>query len=165
MEFPCISCREEVSGRRHALQCDGCARWQHRLCETGMTLCIITAILFFFVPLFIFKTLHHYFIFIFLSSFFIHAMHSFFIHVSVRQPVYIFPLFYSFVRSGYVFVFFRLLYCLSVLSFILFVYMFVCLHQSTCLSCLFFFLCVRSFVRLFTDRACTIQKYFCLFYL
>ena len=32
----CISCREEATGPRHALQCDDCDRWQHRLCGTGM---------------------------------------------------------------------------------------------------------------------------------
>ena len=36
MDISCISCGEVVSGKRHALQCDGCARWQHRLCGTGM---------------------------------------------------------------------------------------------------------------------------------
>ena len=37
MEFLCISCRETVSEKRHVLQCDGCARWQHRPFGIGMT--------------------------------------------------------------------------------------------------------------------------------
>ena len=32
----CISCDKEVNGRRHAVTCDVCDRWQHRLCGTGI---------------------------------------------------------------------------------------------------------------------------------
>ena len=31
----CIECRETVSGRKHAVTCDACERWQHRMCNTG----------------------------------------------------------------------------------------------------------------------------------
>ena len=31
----CIECSETVSGRKHAVTCDACERWQHRLCNTG----------------------------------------------------------------------------------------------------------------------------------
>ena len=30
----CISCDSVVNGRRHAVWCDVCERWQHRLCGT-----------------------------------------------------------------------------------------------------------------------------------
>ena len=33
--YLCISCDKEVRRRQHSLQCDGCERWQHRLCKTG----------------------------------------------------------------------------------------------------------------------------------
>ncbi|XP_068677112.1 uncharacterized protein [Montipora foliosa] len=35
--FYCIFCTEEVTSRQEALLCDGCDRWQHRHCETGIT--------------------------------------------------------------------------------------------------------------------------------
>ena len=31
----CIVCTTSVSGRKHAVTCDVCERWQHRLCDTG----------------------------------------------------------------------------------------------------------------------------------
>ncbi|CAC5396516.1 unnamed protein product [Mytilus coruscus] len=34
----CISCDREVRLRQHAILCDLCERWQHRLCGTGITL-------------------------------------------------------------------------------------------------------------------------------
>ena len=34
--FYCIFCTEEVTSRQEALLCDGCDRWQHRCCETGI---------------------------------------------------------------------------------------------------------------------------------
>ncbi|CAC5378806.1 unnamed protein product [Mytilus coruscus] len=34
----CISCDREVRPRQHAISCDLCERWQHRLCDTGITL-------------------------------------------------------------------------------------------------------------------------------
>ena len=37
IEYPCISCQKEVRPRQHALMCDGCSRWQHRTCSTGVT--------------------------------------------------------------------------------------------------------------------------------
>ena len=30
----CISCDSVVNGRRHAVSCDVCEHWQHRLCGT-----------------------------------------------------------------------------------------------------------------------------------
>ena len=30
-----IACKKSVSGRKHAVTCDVCERWQHRLCDTG----------------------------------------------------------------------------------------------------------------------------------
>lgn len=33
----CISCKNTVRPRQEALQCDGCSRWQHRTCHTGIT--------------------------------------------------------------------------------------------------------------------------------
>ena len=35
--FYCIFCTEQVTSRQEALLCDGCDRWQHRRCETGIT--------------------------------------------------------------------------------------------------------------------------------
>ena len=35
--FDCIFCAEEVTFRQEALLCDGCDRWQHRRCQTGIT--------------------------------------------------------------------------------------------------------------------------------
>lgn len=36
-EFYCVSCSEIVTTRQEALLCDGCERWQHRRCGTGIT--------------------------------------------------------------------------------------------------------------------------------
>lgn len=38
MEAPsrCVVCDKVVTRRQHALMCDGCDRWQHRLCRTGI---------------------------------------------------------------------------------------------------------------------------------
>lgn len=33
---PCISCNFPVRTRQEALACDGCHRWQHRTCQTGI---------------------------------------------------------------------------------------------------------------------------------
>ena len=33
----CISCKSTVRPRQEALQCDGCNRWQHRKCQTGIS--------------------------------------------------------------------------------------------------------------------------------
>ena len=35
--FYCIFCAEEVTSRQETLLCDGCDRWQHRRCQTGIT--------------------------------------------------------------------------------------------------------------------------------
>nr|XP_034331309.1 uncharacterized protein LOC117690755 [Crassostrea gigas]XP_034331310.1 uncharacterized protein LOC117690755 [Crassostrea gigas] len=32
---PCISCGREVRPKQHAVSCDACEGWQHRLCNTG----------------------------------------------------------------------------------------------------------------------------------
>ena len=31
----CVFCSKKVSSRQHALLCDCCNHWQHRLCDTG----------------------------------------------------------------------------------------------------------------------------------
>ena len=36
----CIACNSPVKDRRHAVTCDVCERWQHRLCGTGIYLFI-----------------------------------------------------------------------------------------------------------------------------
>ena len=36
-DFYCIACSEVVTTRQEALLCDGCDRWQHRRCNTGIT--------------------------------------------------------------------------------------------------------------------------------
>ncbi|KAH3868409.1 hypothetical protein DPMN_031556 [Dreissena polymorpha] len=36
-EYPCMKCMKNVPRRMHAVSCDGCGRWQHRLCDTGIT--------------------------------------------------------------------------------------------------------------------------------
>ena len=41
----CISCNKEVRRRQQSLQCDGCERWQHWLCKTGIYLFIYLFIL------------------------------------------------------------------------------------------------------------------------
>ena len=33
----CISCDKIVTSRQHAIQCERCSKWQHRLCKTGVT--------------------------------------------------------------------------------------------------------------------------------
>ncbi|XP_061178328.1 uncharacterized protein LOC133186965 [Saccostrea echinata] len=33
----CVACTRKVSARQHALLCDGCNRWQHRICDTGIS--------------------------------------------------------------------------------------------------------------------------------
>jgi len=33
----CKVCVKVVTARQHALECDGCGRWVHRLCGTGIT--------------------------------------------------------------------------------------------------------------------------------
>ncbi|CAL4078916.1 unnamed protein product, partial [Meganyctiphanes norvegica] len=39
LSFPrCVVCNEEVDFHRHALCCDNCNRWQHRLCDSGISL-------------------------------------------------------------------------------------------------------------------------------
>ena len=34
----CIVCKEPVRPRQQGLQCDGCFRWNHRVCNTGISL-------------------------------------------------------------------------------------------------------------------------------
>ena len=36
-KYPCISCNQEVTQRQEGLLCEGCNRWQHRTCNTGVT--------------------------------------------------------------------------------------------------------------------------------
>ena len=36
MSTKCISCKQRVRARQEGLQCDGCLRWQHRKCGTGV---------------------------------------------------------------------------------------------------------------------------------
>ncbi|KAI0227998.1 hypothetical protein LSAT2_021486 [Lamellibrachia satsuma] len=33
----CVVCNKLVRPRQQALQCDDCDRWQHRVCQTGLT--------------------------------------------------------------------------------------------------------------------------------
>lgn len=35
--YYCIFCSEEVTSRQQALLCEGCDKWQHRRCQTGIT--------------------------------------------------------------------------------------------------------------------------------
>ena len=37
MSSKCIFCKQQVRLRQEGLQCDGCLRWQHRKCETGVS--------------------------------------------------------------------------------------------------------------------------------
>ena len=37
MANECIECNLEVTPQQHAISCDNCERWQHRLCGTGIT--------------------------------------------------------------------------------------------------------------------------------
>ena len=52
----CIECRETVSGRKHAVTCDACERWQHRLCNTG-EINIFIFVLYMILYLFVFQNL------------------------------------------------------------------------------------------------------------
>ena len=36
--FNCIYCANKVTGRQHAVQCDGCGEWQHCKCNTDKEL-------------------------------------------------------------------------------------------------------------------------------
>ncbi|XP_048771079.1 uncharacterized protein LOC125677152 [Ostrea edulis] len=33
----CVACSRKVSARQHALQCNTCSLWQHRVCDTGIS--------------------------------------------------------------------------------------------------------------------------------
>lgn len=33
----CIICKTPVRPRQQAIQCDGCYRWNHRMCNTGIS--------------------------------------------------------------------------------------------------------------------------------
>ena len=33
----CISCKQTVTSRQEAILCDGCERWQHRICGTNIS--------------------------------------------------------------------------------------------------------------------------------
>lgn len=35
--YYCIFCSEEVTSRQEALLCEGCDKWQHQRCQTGIT--------------------------------------------------------------------------------------------------------------------------------
>jgi hypothetical protein len=35
--YICIECKKTVGQRQQGLQCDGCNRWQHRSCNTGVS--------------------------------------------------------------------------------------------------------------------------------
>ena len=37
LEYPCISCFQEVKDDEQAIQCERCDKWQHRTCDTGFT--------------------------------------------------------------------------------------------------------------------------------
>ena len=37
MSYLCLSCSSNVRARQEALCCDGCDRWQHRACGTGIS--------------------------------------------------------------------------------------------------------------------------------
>jgi len=37
MAHLCIACKQIVTSRQEALLCDGCNKWQHRKCNTGIT--------------------------------------------------------------------------------------------------------------------------------
>ena len=37
MDYPCILCHQEVRPKQQALECDGCKKWQHRTCNTGIS--------------------------------------------------------------------------------------------------------------------------------
>ncbi|XP_071154709.1 pygopus homolog 1-like [Mytilus edulis] len=38
MSYPCVLCDQQVRPRQHALQCEDCDKWQHRLCNTGISI-------------------------------------------------------------------------------------------------------------------------------
>ncbi|CAC5405620.1 unnamed protein product [Mytilus coruscus] len=38
MSYPCVLCDQQVRPRQHALQCEDCDKWQHRLCSTGISI-------------------------------------------------------------------------------------------------------------------------------
>ncbi|CAH3137375.1 unnamed protein product, partial [Porites lobata] len=37
MADKCIACNKIVSIRQQAIQCDGCLKWNHRTCNTGIS--------------------------------------------------------------------------------------------------------------------------------
>ena len=37
MSYPCLSCSSNARARQEALCCDGCDRWQHHACGTGIS--------------------------------------------------------------------------------------------------------------------------------
>lgn len=37
MSYPCLSCGNNVTNRQEAISCDGCERWCHRKCGTGIS--------------------------------------------------------------------------------------------------------------------------------
>ena len=37
MAHLCIACKQIVTSRQEALLCDGCNKWQHRKCNTGIS--------------------------------------------------------------------------------------------------------------------------------
>ena len=37
MSNSCVFCSQECRQRQECLQCDGCNRWQHRVCQSGIT--------------------------------------------------------------------------------------------------------------------------------
>ena len=47
----CIECGMSVSGCKHAVTCDACERWQHRLCNTGEINCYLNDLMFLFQTL------------------------------------------------------------------------------------------------------------------
>ena len=36
-ENKCIKCGREVRARQHGIMCDLCEKWQHRICDTGIS--------------------------------------------------------------------------------------------------------------------------------
>ncbi|XP_076088513.1 uncharacterized protein LOC143058925 isoform X1 [Mytilus galloprovincialis] len=38
MSYPCVLCDQQVRPRQHALQCEDCDKWQHTLCNTGISI-------------------------------------------------------------------------------------------------------------------------------
>ena len=35
--FPCLICHKNVANNHEAVQCNGCARWQHSACEANIS--------------------------------------------------------------------------------------------------------------------------------